>query len=65
MPQSVTDWAAQTQEIVAAFEAETGSLPEIEQSLLTLPEFSTQRILQTLHQYSINFPVRAHDWRLI
>jgi len=42
MPQSVTDWAAQTQEIVAVYEAETGSLPEIEQSLLTLPEFSTR-----------------------
>ena len=40
LPTAVTDWAAQTHEIVAAFEAETGSLPEIEHSLLTLPEFS-------------------------
>ena len=42
MPPSVADWAVQTQEIVAAYESEAGDLPDIEPSLLTLPEFSVR-----------------------
>jgi hypothetical protein len=42
MPPSVADWAVQTQEIVAAYESEAGNLPDIEPSLLTLPEFSVR-----------------------